>query len=208
MLLQQLVNGVTVGGIYAMIALGYSMVYGVLQIVNWAHADVLMIGTFIGMLLTTKLHMPLLAMVLLASFITAVISMGIERVAYRPIKVNRRMAVLVSALGVSTFLENLAQLVFGTGTQQFPTLEKVIYTYGNVSFSNIQIIILIVTAVMLAIFICSGLQNENGSCHESLFRQHSQFKTDGYQYQPDYRADLWNRCFYGRNCRYLCRYLL
>lgn len=151
MLLQQLVNGVTVGGIYAMIALGYSMVYGVLQIVNWAHADVLMIGTFIGMLLTTKLHMPLLAMVLLASFITAVISMGIERVAYRPIKVNRRMAVLVSALGVSTFLENLAQLVFGTGTQQFPTLEKVIYTYGNVSFSNIQIIILIVTAVMLAI---------------------------------------------------------
>ncbi|MDO4553876.1 MAG: branched-chain amino acid ABC transporter permease [Lachnospiraceae bacterium] len=151
MLLQQLINGVTIGGIYAMIALGYSMVYGVLQIVNWAHADVMMFGTFIGMLLTTQLGMPLVAMVLLASFFTAALSMGIERVAYRPIKVNRRMAVLVSALGISTLLQNLAQLVFGTGTQQFPTLEQKVYTYGNVSFSNIQIVILAITAIMLII---------------------------------------------------------
>lgn len=151
MFVQQLINGITIGGIYAMIALGYSMVYGVLQIVNWAHADVMMFGTFIGMLLTTRLGMPLLSMVLLASFFTAVLSMGIERVAYRPIKKNRRMAVLVSALGVSTFLQNLAQLLFGSGTQQFPTLDQVVYRVGNVTFSNIQIMILAITAVMLVI---------------------------------------------------------
>ena len=151
MFVQQLINGITIGGIYAMIALGYSMVYGVLQIVNWAHADVMMFGTFIGMLLTTRLGMPLLSMVLLASFFTAVLSMGIERVAYRPIKKNRRMAVLVSALGVSTFLQNLAQLLFGSGTQQFPTPDQVVYRVGNVTFSNIQIMILAITAVMLVI---------------------------------------------------------
>ncbi len=151
MFVQQLINGITIGGIYAMIALGYSMVYGVLQIVNWAHADVMMFGTFIGMILTTQLGMPLLSMVLLASFFTAVLSMGIERVAYRPIKKNRRMAVLVSALGVSTFLQNLAQLLFGSGTQQFPTLDQVVYKVGNVTFSNIQIMILVITAIMLAI---------------------------------------------------------
>lgn len=151
MFVQQLINGITIGGIYAMIALGYSMVYGVLQIVNWAHADVMMFGTFVGMILTTQLGMPLLSMVLLASFFTAVLSMGIERVAYRPIKKNRRMAVLVSALGVSTFLQNLAQIVFGSGTQQFPTLDQVVYKVGNVTFSNIQIMILVITAIMLLI---------------------------------------------------------
>lgn len=94
MFLQHLLNGVIIGGIYAMVALGYSMVYGVLQIVNWAHADVLMFGTFIGMLLTTALHMPVLAMVFLAASFTALLGMGVERLAYRPIKSsNRRMAV-------------------------------------------------------------------------------------------------------------------
>ncbi len=151
MLLQQLVNGLTIGSIYALVALGYSMVYGVLQIVNWAHADVLMIGTFIGLVLATQLHMPVIAMVLLAAAATAIIGMTVERAAYRTIKVNRQMAVLVSALGMSVFLQNFAQLVFGSSTQPLTTIKKVPYTIGNVSFTNIQIIIGIVTVVMLAI---------------------------------------------------------
>lgn len=152
MFLQQLVNGITIGAIYAMVALGYSMVYGVLQIVNWAHADVLMFGTFIGLVLTNVFHMPLLAMVVLAAAFTAVLAMGVERIAYRTIKSsNRRMAVLVSALGMSTFLQNLAQLVFGSSSKPFPTIEKLNYTIGKVTFTNIQIIILGITIVMLLI---------------------------------------------------------
>lgn len=151
MFLQHLLNGIIIGGIYAMVALGYSMVYGVLQIVNWAHADVLMFGTFIGMLLATKLGFPIIAMVLLAACFTAVLGMTVERAAYRPIKKNRRMAVLVSALGMSMFLQNLAQLIFGSQTQPFNTITKVNYQVGNVSFSNMQIIILSVTAVMLIV---------------------------------------------------------
>ncbi len=151
MFLQHLLNGIIIGGIYAMVALGYSMVYGVLQIVNWAHADVLMFGTFIGMLLATKLGFPVIAMVLLAACFTSILGMGVERVAYRPIKRNRRMAVLVSALGMSTFLQNLAQLIFGSSTQPFSTIKKTNYKIGTVSFTNMQIIILSVTAMMLII---------------------------------------------------------
>ncbi len=150
MFLQQMVNGLTIGSIYAIVALGYSMVYGVLQIVNWAHADVLMIGTFIGLTLTL-LGIPVIPMVVLAATVTAFIGMSVERIAYRPIKTNRRMAVLVSALGMSVFLQNLAQLVFGSSSQAFPTISKVAYTVGNVTFTNIQIIIWVLTAFMLVV---------------------------------------------------------
>ena len=152
MFFQHLLNGLIIGGIYAMVALGYSMVYGVLQIVNWAHADVLMFGTFIGMLLATVLHVPVIAMVLLAALFTAILGMAVERVAYRPIKsANRRMAVLVSALGMSTFLQNLAQLVFGSDTRQFKVFDTNAYEIGGMKITGMQILILSVTAVMLLI---------------------------------------------------------
>ena len=152
MFFQHLLNGLIIGGIYAMVALGYSMVYGVLQIVNWAHADVLMFGTFIGLILTTQLHMPVVAMVILVALFAAILGMSVERVAYRPIKSgNRRMAVLVSALGMSTFLQNLAQLIFGSGTRQFKAIESKPLSIGGFSVTNLQILILAVTSVMLLI---------------------------------------------------------
>ena len=152
MFFQHLLNGIIVGGIYAMVALGYSMVYGVLQIVNWAHADVLMFATFIGLLLSTYLKMPVFAMVLLVALFASVLGMSVERVAYRPIKSgNRKMAVLVSALGMSTFLQNLAQLIFGSGTRQFKAIESKSFSFNGFTITNLQILILVVTSVMLLI---------------------------------------------------------
>jgi branched-chain amino acid transport system permease protein len=151
MFFQQLINGMTIGAIYAIVALGYSMVYSVLQIVNWAHADVLMIGTFVGLIFMTQLGVPVILMVILAAAVTAVLGMTVERVAYRPIKKNRRMAVIVSALGMSVFLQNLAQLVFGSSSNAFPTIQKVTIRVGNVAFTNMHVIIIAVTVVMLAI---------------------------------------------------------
>lgn len=152
MFTQQLVNGIIVGGIYAMVALGYSMVYGVLQIVNWAHADVLMFGTFIGMLLSTVLGLPVVPMILLAACFTAILGITVERVAYRPIKSsNRKMAVLVSALGMSTFLQNLAQLIFGSDNQRFTAIPTKIYKIANLTITNVQLIIVAITAIMLLI---------------------------------------------------------
>lgn len=147
---QTIINGMTLGCIYAMVALGYSMVYGVLQIVNWAHGDVLMIGTFIAVTLATLLHMPAAAVILLAAGSTAIIGMAVERLAYRTIKAeDRKLAVLVSALGMSTFLQNLAQLVWGTETSQLVLFPKHSYSIGRVGLTSIQLIILAATALML-----------------------------------------------------------
>lgn len=147
---QTIINGMTLGCIYAMVALGYSMVYGVLQIVNWAHGDVLMIGTFIAVTLATLLHMPAAAVILLAAGSTAIIGMAVERLAYRTIKAeDRKLAVLVSALGMSTFLQNLAQLVLGTETSQLVLFPKHSYSIGRVGLTSIQLIILAATALML-----------------------------------------------------------
>jgi branched-chain amino acid transport system permease protein len=162
MFLQQVVNGLTVGSIYALVALGYSMVYGVLQIVNWAHADVLMIGTFIGLTLVTAAQIPVVPMILLAAGATALIGMTVERVAYRPIKVNRRMAVLVSALGMSVFLQNLAQLIWGSGSQPLPIFTRKVYTAGSVSFTNVQIIITVITLLMLGILYILVYKSKTG----------------------------------------------
>lgn len=147
---QIIINGLTLGCVYAMVALGYSMVYGVLQIVNWAHADVLMIGTFIAVTLATVLKLPAVAVILMAAGATAIIGMSVERLAYRTIKSSdRKLAVLVSALGMSTFLQNLAQLIWGSGTSQLVLFKKVTYNLGKVGLTNIQLIILGATVLML-----------------------------------------------------------
>jgi len=148
MFLQQLINGITIGGIYALVALGYSMVYSVLQIVNWAHADVLMFSTFIGLVLFGA-GVPVWLVIVLTGAIGSLLGMTVERIAYRPITKNRRMAVLVSALGMSVLLQNLAQRVFGTGTKSFPAITQVPYKIGSITLTNVQLLILGLTAVML-----------------------------------------------------------
>ena len=150
---QQLVNGITIGSIYVLIALGYSMVYGILQIINFAHADVLMIGTFIGLMFCSGLNVPILPTVILAAFCTALVGMSVERIAYRPVKSeNRRMAVLVSALGMSIFLQNLARVIWGSRTHAFPTgIPIKLFEIGTVVITNIQVIIMIVTLLVLAV---------------------------------------------------------
>lgn len=149
---QQLVNGITIGSVYALVALGFSMVYGVLSIINWAHADVLMFGTFIALTIYQKTgNVPLALLAVAGGVVTALLGMIIERAAYRPVKKNRKVAILVSALGVSCLLQNLAQIIWGSTTQQFPIFTPVYYTFGSVSFSNVQITITAVTLVMLLI---------------------------------------------------------
>ena len=121
MLTQQLINGVTVGGIYALIALGYTMVYGILKIVNFAHGDVFMVGSFLGLLLVQSAGLPIYIAYPLAMIVTAGVGILIERVCYRPIRVNGAdaLSILIAALGVSIFLENFAQLVWGTETHSY-----------------------------------------------------------------------------------------
>src|SRR5262249_14614787 len=152
--LQQFINGITIGSVYALIALGYTMVYGVLEMINFAHGDVYMVGSFLG-LFVLGLMGPLassvgggLALVLAAALVGAVagcawLGVGIERIAYRPVRGTSRLGPLIAALGVSLFLQNAAMLIVGTRPKAFPALlEKHLYHVGGAVFTNLQVLIL------------------------------------------------------------------
>ena len=159
MFAQQLINGLTIGCVYALIAVGYSMVYGILRIVNFAHGDIFMMGAFFGLILTQAMGVSVLITFPLACLCTAVLGMAIERFAYRPIwggGNTRRMAALICAMGVSIMLQNLAQLIFGTETHPFSgtDIQLVTYNFGSVTVTNLQFIMLGLTvALMVALLL-------------------------------------------------------
>ena len=124
--LQQLVNGLSLGSIYALIALGYTMVYGVLRLINFAHGDVYMVGAYVGYYLSRRLRgdEPSIVgavLVMLGSMLAcALLGVLIERLAYRPVRREARLTLLITAIGVSLLIENLAQLDLRAGSQVLP----------------------------------------------------------------------------------------
>ena len=121
LVLSQLINGLQSGSIYALVALGYSMVYGIILLLNFAHGDVIMVGAYIAWLIMVQVSNPVLA-IILAILACTILGMTIEKVAYAPLRSSPRLSLLITAIGVSFLLENLAQLVFGAGAQNVPAL--------------------------------------------------------------------------------------
>jgi len=147
---QQLVNGITAGGMYALIALGYTMVYGILKIINFAHGDIFMIGSFIGLILVKQVHLGLIPAMLISMLIVALLGIVVERIAYRPLRNSAKIAPLLSALGVSIFLTNFAQLVWGTQTRAFPSSFQITtFQVGNVALSSMQIYTLLISILLM-----------------------------------------------------------
>ncbi len=155
---QQLVNGLSLGAIYALIALGYTMVYGILRLINFAHGDVYMVGAFVGFYVVGWLSPSSQSglgglMVALAAAMAAcgVLGFVIERAAYRPLRRAPRLNALITAIGVSLLLQNLGQIIFGADPKAFPTLiERTTFTIGIATISNIQFIV-VGTAIVLTI---------------------------------------------------------
>lgn len=157
--LQQLINGLSLGAIFALIALGYTMVYGILRFINFAHGDVFMIGAFIGFYVAPKLPPALqgpgfgafLAVMLVGMIGCALLGMFIERVAYRPLRDRPKLVVLITAIGVSLFLEYAGQLVFGANPNAFPELivDRPIAELGTLSLSINQVLVLTSTLILL-----------------------------------------------------------
>lgn len=157
---QQLVNGLSLGAIYALIALGYTMVYGVLRFINFAHGDVFMVGAFAGLYVHQWLK-PLLSflpdivsaiIVLLAAMLAcAVLGIVIEKLAYKPLRKRSRLTVLITAIGVSLFLSYSAQLLFGAAPRGFPSLieNKNHVLPGGATVTSEQVIVLVVTIILL-----------------------------------------------------------
>lgn len=156
--LQHVINGVSLGSIYALIALGYTMVYGILQFINFAHSDVYMVGAFIAYFVARMVGMTdspgvETLVVLLASSMVgcALLGVTIERLAYRPLRKAPKINILITAIGMSLFLEYFGQVVFGADPKVFPSVLKdsVLFQMGEVPLKSLDIAVLGVTIVAM-----------------------------------------------------------
>ena len=162
-LLQQIVNGLSLGSIYALIALGYTMVYGILKLINFAHGEVFMMGAYAGYYSATWLGVqgyeasgtsfPLLfalAVLAFAMLASALLGVSIEALAYRPVRSAPRLTPLITAIGVSLFLQNAAMLVFTPNPRRYPAiLSEVRFEVGGVILTNIKVAIFIVAMLLM-----------------------------------------------------------
>ena len=159
-LLQQIINGVTLGSVYALVALGYTMVYGIIGLINFAHGELVMVGAMtalsvIAALLKANLGLPP-ALVMLASLLAAIpvcvlLAVGMERIAYRPLRGAPRLAPLITAIGVSIILQNVAMMIWGRGYFSFPSFLKVTtYEFAGASITDLQVFIVLLAAALMA----------------------------------------------------------
>src|SRR5437660_5487544 len=155
---QQIINGLTIGAIYALIALGYTMVYGILRLINFAHGDIYMVGAFVGYFLAFQMGFAAgpsllgLTVVLIGSMIAAaLVGMAIERFAYRPVRKYSRMTTLITAIGVSLLIENLFVARYGGMGRGFPQLlnDRTYQLFGNAAISKSQILIFVVSIALM-----------------------------------------------------------
>jgi|UniRef100_A0A7C3WRV5 branched-chain amino acid transport system permease protein len=149
-ILQQIINGISLGSIYALIALGYTMVYGILRLINFAHGDIFMVGAFIGYFALGSWNLPFALGLVIAMIGASVVGMIIERFAYRPLRTAPRISLLITAIGVSFLLENLMVLIVGASPRSFPQSIPVdIYNIGGLILTNRQIIILLISILLM-----------------------------------------------------------
>ncbi len=157
---QHIVNGLSLGSIYALIALGYTMVFGILQLINFAHGDVYMIGAFIGMYASRYLHLgetssisSLFLILFLAMAGCAATGFVIERLAYRPLRKSPRINVLITAVGVSLFLEFSGQLLFGSDPKFFPQVYRpeVDWSFGELKINPLQVVVFLISVTLMAV---------------------------------------------------------
>lgn len=151
--LQHLVNGISLGSLYALLAIGYTMVYGILRLINFAHGDVFMLGTYIAFYSMTAFLLPWWASFLVAIILTCIFGIILERAAYRPLRNSPRISVMISAIGASFLIENLAIVIFGGRPKAFPIapIFSKIINIGGVSIVSVSLIIPVITAIALYI---------------------------------------------------------
>ncbi|NLV22363.1 MAG: branched-chain amino acid ABC transporter permease [Syntrophomonadaceae bacterium] len=149
--LQNIANSITLGSLYALIAIGYTMVYGILRLINFAHADLLMVASYIAFYGILIFTLPWYIAFAIAIVLTTLLGIGIEKAAYRPLRNAPRISVLISAIGVSFLLENIGIVAIGARPKSFPRPSELVWNIhvGNISFLSLTIIIPTVTLLLL-----------------------------------------------------------
>lgn len=150
--MQQLINGLSLSSIYALLALGYTMIYGIVKIIHFAHGDVYMLGAFFGYYTINVWHFNFIMALFGSMIFCALVGMLIEFVAYRPLRHSSRIAVLITAIGVSYFLENGMSVLFSGDTRDFPqVIKQVNYEWFGIRVTNIQLLIFATTIILMII---------------------------------------------------------
>ena len=157
--LQYLINGVSIGAVYAIIALGYTMVYGIAKMLNFAHGDVIMVGAYISFSVTSYLGLPAIVSVIIAMAVCTLLGIIIESLAYKPLRGTSSLAVLITAIGVSYFLQNAALLIWGSAGKVFPSLLEGVPSLqlfdGQLTVSGkalVNIVVCLITMTVLTLF--------------------------------------------------------
>ncbi|MCL1845134.1 MAG: branched-chain amino acid ABC transporter permease [Defluviitaleaceae bacterium] len=147
----QLINGLSAGSIYALVALGYTMVYGIVKLINFAHGDVIMVGSYIIYFAARHAGVPFLPAVLLAMLGCAVLGVLMEKIAYKPLRNATRLSALITAIGVSLFLQNAFMVAFRPDPRPFPAIDMQgsVHLFGDVSVSLLAIVTISVSALMM-----------------------------------------------------------
>lgn len=154
-LLSNIINGISLGSVYAIIALGYTMVYGIAKMLNFAHGDVIMVGAYISFCSTVYLNLPAWVSILIAMIVCTVLGVLIEGLAYKPLRKASSLAVLITAIGVSYFLQNAALLIWGSAPKTFSS----VVPFGSISLFNGDLIITaesivtVIACVLIMVFL-------------------------------------------------------
>lgn len=150
--LEQLINGLSTGSIYALIALGYTMVYGIAKMINFAHGDIIMVGAYALYVVASMLGIPVIPSIILTIVICAMLGITVEKVAYKPLRKAPPLAVLITAIGVSYLLQNLALLIFNATPIPFQSVIQVpSITIGGLTISGVTIVTLVITVISMII---------------------------------------------------------
>lgn len=150
MFFEQLINGLTLGSTYSLIALGYTMVYGILELINFAHSEIYMVGAFVGLAMVTVYKLPFAVALVAGMLGSCLLGIIIEKAAYKPLRKSNRIAPLISAIGVSIFLQNAALMIAGPQARSFPSgLNIRTLSVGSVHISTLQLLILVISIVLM-----------------------------------------------------------
>jgi branched-chain amino acid transport system permease protein len=145
-----IINGLQIGSIYALVALGYSMVYGIVKLVNFAHGDIIMVGAYCTWYLMARFSFPAWVAVISSVAFCSVLGVTIEKIAYKPLRKSNRLSLLVTAIGISLFLQNTVQLLFSPNPRMFTNIFKGTVTIGERQFSNATVVTILLSVVIMA----------------------------------------------------------
>ena len=180
--LQHIVNGLSIGSIYGLVALGYTMVYGILQLINFAHGDVYMLGAYFGFFFAHRLGFSetpsffgALTVLVLSMISCGIVGFFIELLAYRPLRNMPRINLLITAIGVSLLLENGGQILFGADPKFFPEMieRKILFSFGEISISNFQIIVVGVSVSLMVLLQLVIFRTKVGKAMQAVSFNHT-----------------------------------